>query len=63
MLGKVSSRSPPLVFGVEALMVGFSKALSPLRACAVPKEVTAETNEACVVNRCVAYASFHSCVQ
>ena len=72
MLGKVSSlvstalagaRSTPLVFGVEAPMVGFSTALLPSSVCPVPKEVTAETNEACVVNRCVAYASFHSSVQ
>lgn len=72
MLGKVSSlvntalagaRSTPLVSGVEALMVGFSTALLPSSSCPVPKEVTAETNEACVVNQCVTYASFHSSVQ
>ena len=72
MLGKVSSlvntalagaRSTPLVSGVEALMVGFSTALLPSSSCPVPKEVTAETNEDCVVNQCVTYASFHSSVQ
>ena len=47
------------VVGVEALSVGFNKALLSLSACSVPKEVSAEASEARVVtvNLCTSHAS------
>ena len=54
----VGVRASSPVVGVEALRVGFDEAPSPLSACPVPKEVTAEAGEAQVVtaNLCISHA-------